>query len=87
MEEIPNLPMRKDETPAEHFEAGRRYGLWEAEKVVDKIDSHRWLHDNFLKRQDRGCMDEEAFVFTLEEIKKELKEKLNSQTKANTKHI
>jgi len=42
---------------------------------INSIDENEWLHNNFLKRQERGCMDEEAFVFTLKEIKEELKQK------------
>ena len=34
MEKIPNIEPRKKESPESIFEAGRRYGLFQAEKIV-----------------------------------------------------
>ena len=34
MEEIPNLPMRKEDPPHVCFEKGRQLGLYQAERIV-----------------------------------------------------
>ena len=39
MEEVPNLQMRENEPPHESFESGRRYGLWQIEQAIKKLDS------------------------------------------------
>ena len=45
-------------------------------EMIEKINEFKWLHNNFLKRQSKGCMDEEAFCFTLKEIKERLKQEV-----------
>ncbi len=37
MEKVPSVEPRKKETPEELYESGRRYGLHQAEKIVDSL--------------------------------------------------
>ena len=48
-------------------------------EMINKIDEFKWLHNNFLKRQSKGCMDEEAFCFTLKEIKERLRQEVEDE--------
>ena len=64
---------------ADHFQAGRKEALQDVGKLINIPK----LRKDFELRIERGCFDIEAFIFILQEIKKQIEEKKEKNDNTN----
>ncbi len=78
MEKIPSLPTRKDETPEQHFEAGRRYGAYQAVSHIQYVLTYG-LEADVTEKEIEKCEELMKVFLTTHKIQGYPEEKKNER--------